>query len=133
MRRLAFRLYMRFEKIRHGGVGALRGGRFREHCGESVGERFRLVHVEKLGLQTVFLQCRGKVAAVMAEEVTARRHEEAGRERGDHRRIFGVDVFPERRMPPTAAIDYVRGEMPMLSKRVVYSISMTYQELVETD
>ena len=124
---------MRFEKIRHGGVGALRCGRFREHCGESVGERFRLVHVEKLGLQTVFLQCRGKVAAVMAEEVTARRHEEAGRERGDHRRIFGVDVFPERRMPPTAAIDYVRGKMPMLSKRVVYSISMTYQELVETD
>ena len=98
MRRLAFRLYMRLEKIRHGGVGALRGG------------RFRLIHVEKLGLQTVFLQCRGKVAAVMAEEVTARRHEEAGRERGDQRRIFGVDVFPERRMPPTAAIDYVREE-----------------------
>lgn len=101
---------MRLEKIRHGGVGALRGGRFREHRGESVGELFRLVHVEKLGLQTVFLQCRGKVAAVMAEEVTARRHEEAGRESGDQRRIFGVDVFPERRMPPTAAIDYVRGE-----------------------
>lgn len=70
----------------------------------------RLVHVEKLGLPTVFLQCRGKVAAVMAEEVTARRHEEAGRESGDQRRIFGVDVFPERRMPPTAAIDYVREE-----------------------
>ena len=33
-----------------------------------------------------------------------------GRERGDQRRIFGVDVFPERRMPPTAAIDYVREE-----------------------
>ena len=110
MRRLAFRLYMRLEKIRHGGVGALRGGRFREHRGESVGELFRLVHVEKLGLQTVFLQCRGKVAAVMAEKVTARRHEEAGRESGDQRRIFGVDVFPERRMPPTAAIDYVREE-----------------------
>lgn len=110
MRRLAFRLYMRLEKIRHGGVGALRGGRFREHCGESVGERFRLVHVEKLGLPTVFLQCRGKIAAVMAEKVTARRHEEAGRERGDQRRIFGVDVFPERRMPPTAAIDHVREE-----------------------
>ena len=46
----------------------------------------------------------------MAEEVTARRHEEAGRESGDQRRIFGVDVFPERRMPPTAAIDYVREE-----------------------
>jgi len=74
---------MRLEKIRHGGVGALRGGRFREHRGESVGELFRLVHVEKLGLPTVFLQCRGKIAAVMAEEVTARRHEEAGRERGD--------------------------------------------------
>lgn len=101
---------MRLEKIRHGGVGALRGGRFREHRGESVGELFRLVHVEKFGLQTVFLQCRGKVAAVMAEEVTARRHEEAGRERGDQRRIFGVDVFPERRMPPTAAIDHVREE-----------------------
>ena len=83
MRRLAFHLYMSLEKIRHGGVGALRCGRFREHRGESVGELFRLVHVEKLGLQTVFLQCRGKVAAVMAEEVTARRHEEAGRESGD--------------------------------------------------
>ena len=63
---------MRLEKIRHGGVGALRCGRFREHRGESVGELFRLVHVEKLGLQTVFLQCRGKVAAVMAEEVSPR-------------------------------------------------------------
>lgn len=101
---------MRLEKIRHGGVGALRCGRFREHRGEGMGELFRLVHVEKLGLPTVFLQCRGKVAAVMAEEVTARRHEEAGRESGDQRRIFGVDVFPERRMPPTAAIDYVREE-----------------------
>lgn len=101
---------MRLEKIRHGGVGALCCGSFREHCGEGVGELFRFVHVEKLGLQTVFLQCRGKIAAVMAEEVTARRHEEAGRERGNQRRIFGVDVFPERRMPPTAAIDHVREE-----------------------
>lgn len=99
---------MRLEKIRHGGVGALRCGRFREHRGESVGELFRLVHVEKLGLQTVFLQCRGKVAAVMAEKVTARRHEEAGRERGDQRGIFGIDVFPERRAPPSMPIDHVR-------------------------
>lgn len=48
-------LYMRFEKIRHDGVGALRGARFREHRGEGAGELFRLVHVEKLGLRTVFL------------------------------------------------------------------------------
>ena len=101
---------MRLEKIRHGGVGALRGARFREHRGKGVGELFRLVHIEKLSLRAIFLQCRGKIAAVMAEEVTARRHEEAGRESGDQRRIFGVDVFPERRMPPTAAIDYVREE-----------------------
>ena len=101
---------MGFEKIRHGGVGALRGARFREHRGESVGELFRLVHVEKLCFQTVFLQCRGKIAAVVAEKIAACRHKKAGRKSGDQRRIFGVDVFPERRMPPTAAIDYVRGE-----------------------
>ena len=51
---------MRLEKIRHGGVGALRGGRFREHRGESVGELFRLVHVEKFGLQTVFFNAAAK-------------------------------------------------------------------------
>ena len=107
---MAFRLYMGFEEVRHGGVGALRGGRFREHRGEGMGELFRLVYVEKLGFQTVFLQCRGKVAAVMAEEVAARRHNKAGRESGDQRGIFGVDVFPERRAPPTAAIDHVREE-----------------------
>lgn len=101
---------MRLEKIRHGGVGALRGGRFREHCGEGVGELFRLVHVEKLGFRAVLFQRCGKIVAVVTEKVTARRHEEAGRERGDQRRIFGVDVFPERRMPPTAAIDHVREE-----------------------
>lgn len=101
---------MRLEEVRHGGVGALCGGRFREHRGEGVGELFRLVHVEKLGLQTVFLQCRGKIAAVVTEKVAARRHEEAGRESRDQRGIFGVDVFPERRAPPTAAIDRVREE-----------------------
>ena len=52
---LVYALYMRLEEVRHGGVGALRGGGFREHRGEGVGELFRLVHVEKLGLRTVFL------------------------------------------------------------------------------
>ena len=32
---LVYALYMRLEKIRHGGVGALRCGRFREHRGET--------------------------------------------------------------------------------------------------
>ena len=53
-------LYMRFEKIRHGGVGALRCGRFREHRGESVGELFRLVHVEKLASRPFFFNAAAK-------------------------------------------------------------------------
>lgn len=101
-------LYMCLEKVRHGGVGSLRGCRFRKHRGKGMGALFRLVHVEKLSLRTVFLQCRGKIAAVVAEKVAARRHEKAGWESGGQRGIFRVDVFPERRTPPTAAIDHVR-------------------------
>ena len=103
-------LYMRFEEIRHGGVGALRGARFREHRGKGVGELFRLVHIEKLSLRAIFFQCRGKITAVVAEKVAARRHEKAGRESGDQRRVLGVNVLPERRAPPSMPIDHVREE-----------------------